>query len=89
MNWYDNIEPKIRKLVKKLRDNGINTFCSCEHERYIECETYDPSEEYKTIFNVLCELGYKKFEIEFHFDIDLDPIGKNSRYVLIKWNKNI
>jgi hypothetical protein len=86
MDWYEEkIEPKIRELVKKLRNNGINTFCSCEHEKYIECETYDSNREYGTIFNVLTEMGYKKFTIDFHFKFDFEPVGANDRYLVIKW----
>lgn len=33
------IEEPVRDLVKFLRDNGINTECSCGHEpRYIQCQ---------------------------------------------------
>ena len=29
-NWYkDNVEPGVRDLVQLLRDNGVNTECSC------------------------------------------------------------
>lgn len=38
MDWYDNIEPEVRDLVKYLRNNGINTECSCGHEKYIQCQ---------------------------------------------------
>lgn len=35
--WYKTaIEPRIRPIVKLLRDNGINTTCSCEHEMYVD-----------------------------------------------------
>ncbi len=38
-NWYDKyIEPEVRDLVKYLRDNGVNTECSCGHEMYIQCQ---------------------------------------------------
>ncbi len=38
--WYEtHIEEPIREIVKVLRDNGINTECSCGHEpRYIQCQ---------------------------------------------------
>jgi hypothetical protein len=64
MNWYDtNIEKPIRKIVKKLRDNGINTISSCGHEMYVECNTFDPSHEIDTIYNVLVPMGIKEYEI--------------------------
>jgi len=38
-NWYKkNIESGVRDLVKYLRDNGINTECSCHHDMYIQCQ---------------------------------------------------
>jgi len=65
MNWYEqNIEPEVRELVRELRNNGINTFCSCGHEKYVECETYDPSEELKTVYNVMDKLGIESYEAE-------------------------
>lgn len=36
--FYQGIEPGIRDAVRLLRDNGINTTCSCEHEMYIQFE---------------------------------------------------
>lgn len=38
MIWYEQIEEPIRPFVKVLRDNGINTTCSCGHEMYIEVD---------------------------------------------------
>lgn len=36
-DWYkNNIEEGVRDIVKHLRNNGINTTCSCEHEMYVE-----------------------------------------------------
>lgn len=55
--WYKCIEEPVRELVKKLRNNGINTFCSCGHAMWIQCETTDPSTELDTIYNVMHELG--------------------------------
>lgn len=36
--FYDQIEEPIRDLVRKLRDNGINTICSCGHKMYIQAD---------------------------------------------------
>jgi hypothetical protein len=39
LDWYEeNIEPEVRDLVRYLRNNGINTECSCGHEMYIQCQ---------------------------------------------------
>jgi hypothetical protein len=39
LDWYERcIEQEIRELVKYLRNNGINTECSCGHEMYIQCQ---------------------------------------------------
>ena len=38
-DWYeDNIEEGLSELVKYLRNNGVNTLCSCEHDGYIQSE---------------------------------------------------
>jgi len=37
-DWYEEkIEEPLRDLVKILRNNGVNTTCSCGHEMYIQC----------------------------------------------------
>ena len=38
-NWYEeNTEEGVRDLVKYLRNNGVNTECSCHHDMYIQCQ---------------------------------------------------
>ena len=38
-DWYkDNIESEVRGVVRLLRDNGVNTECSCGHKQYIQCQ---------------------------------------------------
>jgi len=32
IDWYENIEAPIRDIVKFLRNNGVNTECSCGYE---------------------------------------------------------
>jgi hypothetical protein len=67
MDWYEsNIEPEIREQVKLLRNNGINTICSCGHKMYVDAEVYC-DEDVRTVYNVLIENGYKNFEIEEHW----------------------
>jgi len=39
MSWYKmNIEPPLQDLVKQLRNEGVNTECSCGHNMYIQCQ---------------------------------------------------
>lgn len=82
MDWYEqNIEYPIRDTIKALRNNGINTFCSCGHEMYIECETYDAEADLNTIYNVLIELGYDTYYAQVHDNI---KNGYRNRYIEIK-----
>lgn len=37
-DFYSEIEEPIRDIVKYLRDNGINTICSCGHEMTIQAD---------------------------------------------------
>lgn len=77
-DWYEqHIEPEVREVVRALRNNGINTTCSCGHEMYIECQTLDQNTELSTIYCVMIELG-----IEFyHVEILAVHAGK------LQWNK--
>jgi len=36
--FYDEIEPEIRDIVKALRDSGVNTTCSCGHKMYVDAD---------------------------------------------------
>lgn len=67
-NWYEyKIEEPIRKIVKALRNNGINTVCSCGHSMWIQCESYDPTEEFGIIYNVMDSLKIDNYRaILFH-----------------------
>ena len=52
-DWYEKyIEPEVRDLVKYLRNNGINTECSCGHEKYIQCQ-YIPDGNVKELHDLL------------------------------------
>jgi len=64
--FYSGIGAGIRKLVKALRDNGINTIRSCHHEWYIEAYTDDPTEELETIHAVMYTLGIKNYTVAFN-----------------------
>lgn len=62
-DWYSQIEPEIRGLVKLLRDNGFNTTCSCGHEMTIELVLGNHLDEVERLANFLVENGYKDFRI--------------------------
>jgi len=64
-DWYDCfIEDPLKDLVRILRNNGFNTFCSCGHrpKPYIQMEWYDDAEVTK-IYNLLVENSYNNFII--------------------------
>jgi hypothetical protein len=60
-DWYLNIEEPIRELVFKLRNNGINTECSCGHALYVQCQTLDPTWELHMIYATLCEMKIENY----------------------------
>jgi hypothetical protein len=63
-DWYtQNIEEGIREVVKLLRNNGINTTCSCHHSMTIWAEGYRPG-DIEQIDSVLLQHGYSYYKIE-------------------------
>lgn len=63
--WYNQIEEPIKKLVKLLRNNGFNTFCSCGHKNplpYVQMEWY-ACDDIERLYNLLWDNGYKDFEL--------------------------
>lgn len=70
MDWYEEyIEEPIREIVHKLRDNGINTECSCGHDMYIQCAFWDKDDILSKIYFVMCEFGIKNYRVEVREDI--------------------
>ena len=70
--FYMNIEPAIRDIVKTLRDNGVNTTCSCGHEMYVEVDVIPDgmlSVMHKALYNYLAE---NKQEISYTITITLE-----------------
>jgi hypothetical protein len=62
-NWYEeNIEEPVRDLVKLLRDNGINTECSCGHQMYVQFQVID--DEMNRVDYILFDNGYRDYIIE-------------------------
>jgi len=73
--FYDNIEEPIRELVRTLRDNGINTVCSCGHKMYIQADLI-PDAQLQTIhkntYNYLVGTG----DLEPNYTIDIHMVVK-------------
>ena len=68
MGWYEeNIEEDVRFPVKLLRDNGINTECSCEHDKYIQCQ-YINDGYIKNIDYILFNAGFRNYVIELYLN---------------------
>lgn len=63
LNWYsENIEEPVRDLVKLLRDNGVNTECSCGHKMYVQCQ-FIPDRQIMNIENLLLLNGYSNYKL--------------------------
>lgn len=62
-DWYNTIEPGIREVVRLLRDNGINTTCSCEHEMIVQFDVVW-MEDVDRAYNALVNNGHHGFRIE-------------------------
>lgn len=68
--WYLEIEEPVRKIVYNLRNNGINTTCSCGHEMYIEFQTSDPTTDLRNIYNALYESDIHSYKVEIIDKVD-------------------
>jgi len=65
LDWYEEaIEKPIRDLIKTLRNNGFNTFCSCGHypNPYIQIEWYS-DDDITRLWNLLSSEGYYNWVI--------------------------
>ena len=67
MDFYQIIELGVREWVRKLRDGGINTECSCGHEGYIQCQSLDPMNDIQKIKDILHNNGLWEYTIELHY----------------------
>jgi len=62
-DWYEeNIEEGVRYPVKLLRDNGFNTDCSCEHDKYVQCQ-YITDDVIMRLDHLLFNSGFRNYEI--------------------------
>ena len=69
-DWYINtIEEPLRDIVKALRNNGVNTECSCGHEMTIQCQSIDPTTEFKNIRNVFMMMGIDRYRLELSREV--------------------
>ena len=68
--WYErNIEEGIRDEVRLLRDNGFNTECSCEHEKYVQCR-YTTDGTIQELDELLFNNGFRNYIIEIRIKRD-------------------
>ena len=63
-DWYAQIEPEIREIVRLLRNNGFNTTCSCGHEMNVELTLGNHLNEVERLAIFLVENGYNNFIID-------------------------
>ena len=70
-NFYNKIEPTVRPFVKSLREHGINTIASCEHDGYILAESRDPTTEQQRISIALTiDMEVKKWKAVLTIECD-------------------
>ena len=76
-DWYNELEPEIRDLVKLLRNNGWNTTSSCGHKMYIEIEInkLNQAEELATF---LVENLFKDFWIETFLEVPFNSYWRRA-----------
>ncbi len=84
--FYREIEEPIRDIVRTLRDNGVNTTCSCGHDIYVEADIIPDGmlqTIHRTLFNYLAE---SKKEIKYSITITLeqDIAGLSRCFACIK-----
>ncbi len=92
MDWYQkNIEEPLRGLVRHLRENGINTECSCGHEMYIQCQFWIDGfvqNLHKLLYGYLFERGLiLEYEIEIHVFVEAGHVRHTLEVKLPKLNK--
>lgn len=83
-DWYKIIEPKIRPLVKLLRNNGFNTTCSCGHEMTVEFALGNHLGEVEQLATFLVENGYKGFRIDIRLTVPKNGFWDRRATVYLK-----
>ena len=73
MDWYEeNIEEGVRDIVKYLRNNGVNTESSCEHDNMVQCQ-YIPDGMIQHVHTLLYNYLEGRYGTtnEVNFDINI------------------
>lgn len=84
LDWYDLIEPRIRKAVRLLRDNGFNTTCSCHHTMEVEGDLGTDG-ELNRLHHLLFNEGYENYTIKVEMKVsDRWPLWTRFRLHLPK-----
>jgi len=85
--FYQEIEEPIRELVRVLRDNGINTTCSCGHEMYIEADIFPNGDLYTIHRSLFDYLADNNMPINYKINIYLEcREGHHRSYAIIRCN---
>lgn len=85
--FYRYIEEPIRDIVKALRDNGVNTTCSCGHKMYVECDIIPDGmlqTIHKIVFSHLAESGKEvKYTITITLEQNIDGLSRCFAHIQI------
>ncbi len=86
MDWYDIIEEPIRPFVRYLRDNGINTVCSCGHDMTIQAELVMDGELQRIHKLLACYFYEHELEVNYIIDFHLEVYnGHPHHFIVIKF----
>ena len=67
--WYSTIELGVRDYVFLLRNSGFNTECSCEHEKYIQCQYIEDGEIERLVKTLYTYMYNNNIPINFQIEI--------------------
>lgn len=85
--FYENIEEPVRDIVRVLRDNGVNTTCSCGHKMYVEADIIPDGMLqviHKTLFNYLAENDMEiKYTITITQEVNIAGLSRCWAYIQI------
>ncbi len=62
-SWYRRIEPGIRRHVRFLRDNGFNTYSSCQERMEVAIEMLSREEDLARLDRTLAESEFGDYTI--------------------------
>ena len=85
IDFYEQLEPAVRPIVKLLRDQGFNTTCSCGHVRYVEMET-DGDGDARRLVDTLIEAGHTNFHVVLSWQF---VGGKHYRLLRVEFGRDI